>query len=362
MGSNRKASSSGGTEAVGADPRFFPSRGPLRLEDIMQAAGLSSAADVSLAFSGVAPLSLAGRGDIAYFEGRRHAEALRDTKAGAVILTAEAESLAPPGCAALVSEAPQLAFARVAALFHPRPVPVPGIHPTACVEPGATIGEGTEIGPFALVGAGAAIGAGCIIGPHAVVGPGCVLGAGSILRAHATMLHCLAGTGVVLHEGARVGNEGFGFVTTAQGQHVTVPQLGRVILGDHVEIGANSCVDRGAGGDTVLGAGTRLDNLVQIGHNVRTGRGCVIVAQVGIAGSAELGDFVVVAAQAGLVGHIKVGDKARIGAQAGVMNNVPPATDMVGSPAWPARETLKAFAWLRRQVAPKGNGKTGGTP
>jgi len=200
------------------------------------------------------------------------------------------------------------------------------------------------------------------VGPQAVVGAGCVLGAGSVLRALASMEFCIAGAGVVLHQGARVGNEGYGFVTTKAGEHVTVPQLGRVILGDGVEIGANSCVDRGAAGDTVLGPGTRLDNLVQIGHNVKTGRGCVIVAQAGIAGSAELGDFVVVAAQAGLVGHITIGSQARIGAQAGVMNDVPAATDVVGSPAWPARETLRAFARLRQLAATKRDGTSGGTP
>ncbi len=238
----------------------------------------------------------------------------------------------------------------------------PGIHPTACVAPDAVVGAGTEVGPLAVIGAGAEIGEGCIIGPQAMVGAGCVLGPRSVLRAHASMEHCIAGAGVVLHQGARVGNEGFGFITTKAGEHVTVPQIGRVILGDGVEIGANSCVDRGAGGDTVLGPGTRLDNLVQIGHNVKTGRGCVIVAQVGIAGSAELGDYVVVAAQAGLVGHIKVGSQARIGAQAGVMNDVPAATDVVGSPAWPARETLRAFARLRQLAATKRDGTSGGTP
>jgi UDP-3-O-[3-hydroxymyristoyl] glucosamine N-acyltransferase len=346
---------------MGADPRFFPARGPLSLAEVAAAAGAPAPEGDGRVLAGVAPLALAGPGDVAYCEGRRHFEALRETRAGAVIVAADAVGSVPAGCAALVAEAPQLAFTRVAALFHPAQAPRPGIHPSAAIAPDATIGEGCEIGPFAVIGAGAEIGAGCIIGPHAVVGPGCVLGPGCILRAHASLLHCLAGARVILNEGARVGNEGFGFVTTKAGEHVTVPQLGRVILGDGVEIGANSCVDRGAGGDTVLGPGTRLDNLVQVGHNVRTGRGCVIVAQVGIAGSSELGDFVVIAAQAGITGHITLGNGARVGAQAGVMNHVPPGVDVVGSPAWPARETLKAFAWLRRQVAPKGNDKTGGT-
>jgi len=351
---------------VAADPRFFPARGPWSLAAVAQAAGAGFNGDAGRMVAGVAPLDIAGPDDVAYCEGRRHAAALRTTRAGAVFVLPGAEPDVPRGCIALVSEAPQLAFARVAALFHPRPAPMPGIHPTAVIAADAVIGEGCEIGPYAVIGAGAEIGPGCMLAAHAVVGPGSVLGAGSILRAHASLMHCLAGAGVVLNEGARVGNEGFGFVTTKTGEHVTVPQLGRVILGDGVEIGANSCVDRGAGGDTVLGPGTRLDNLVQVGHNVKMGRGCVIVAQAGIAGSAELGDFVVVAAQAGLVDHITVGDRARIGAQAGVMNHVPAGIDVVGSPAWPARETLKAFAWLRRQVAPKGNttvgnDKTGGT-
>ncbi|MBW6401052.1 UDP-3-O-(3-hydroxymyristoyl)glucosamine N-acyltransferase [Roseomonas sp. HJA6] len=347
---------------MGADPRFFPSRGPLALSAVAEAAGVALAEGGDRLFTGVAPLDLAGPGEIAFLEGRRMMAQLRETRAGAVLVAAAMAQDVPEGCIALVTEQPQLAYARVAALFHPRRAPVPGIHPTAHVAPDARIGEGTEIGPFAMIGAGAEIGAGCIIGPHVTVGAGCVLGPGSELRAHASMEYCIAGAGVVLAQGARVGNEGYGFVTTATGEHVTMPQIGRVILGDRVEIGANSCVDRGAGGDTVLGPGTRLDNLVQIGHNVKTGRGCVIVAQVGIAGSAELGDFVVIAAQAGLVGHIKIGSKARIGAQAGVMNDVPAATDVVGSPAWPARETMRAFARLRQLAAPKKDGTPGGTP
>lgn len=347
---------------MGADPRFFPASEPRSLAAIAAAAGVSFDGDGARLFTDVAPLAEAGPEEVAYLEGRRHAAALRTTRAGAVLVSADVAAEVPEGCIALVCEAPQLAFARVAALFHPRPAPVPGIHPTAMIAPGATIGEGCEIGPYAVVGAGAEIGPGCILGPHAVVGPGCVLGAGSILRAHASMLFCIAGASVVLNEGARVGNEGYGFATTKAGEHVTVPQLGRVILGDGVEIGANSCVDRGAAGDTVLGPGTRLDNQVQIGHNVRTGRGCVIVAQVGIAGSAVLGDYVVVAAQAGLVGHITIGNGARIGAQSGVMNDVPPGTDMMGSPAWPAREALRAYATLRQLAASKKNRKTGETP
>jgi UDP-3-O-[3-hydroxymyristoyl] glucosamine N-acyltransferase len=347
---------------MAADPRFFPAAGPLSLSAIAATAGAALDGDGGRLFTDVASLGDAGPQEIAFLEGRRMLPALRETRAGAVLVASAAVKDVPAGCIALVTEAPQLAYARVAALFHPRPAPVPGIHPTAAVAPDAEIGEGCEIGPFAVIGPRAEIGAGCIIGPHAVIGAGCVLGPGSVLRAHASMAYCIAGAGIVLHEGARVGNEGFGFITTRTGEHVTVPQVGRVLLGDRVEIGANACVDRGAAGDTVLGPGTRLDNLVQIGHNVRTGRGCVIVAQAGIAGSSVLGDFVVIAAQAGLVDHLTIGDKARVGAQAGVMNDVPAATDVVGSPAWPARETLRAFARLRQLAATKRDGTSGGTP
>jgi len=334
-----------------ADPRFFLRAGPFSLAAVAEAAGgtvQGRSADPERRFLGVAPLQSAGPDEVSFLDNRRYAEALRATRAGAVILHPDMADQVPPGTIAITTAAPYLGYARVAAMFHPEPPPRPGIHPTAVVAADADIGEGCEIGPYAVIGAGARIGPGCVIGPHAVIGPGVVLGAGCRIHAHASISHCLAGDRVVLHPGARVGNEGFGFATTATGEHVTMPQLGRVILGDGVEIGANSAVDRGSGHDTVLGPGTRLDNLVQIGHNVRTGRGCVIVAQAGISGSTTLGDFVVVAAQAGLVGHLTIGPKARIGAQAGVTNDVPAGTDVLGSPAWPVREFWRAMARLRR--------------
>jgi UDP-3-O-[3-hydroxymyristoyl] glucosamine N-acyltransferase len=330
------------------DRRFHAAAGPVTLAAIAAAAGGSSAGDPARSFAGIAPLQSAGPEEVSFLDNRRYRDALRATRAGAVIVQPDMAQEVPAPSLAIVTDQPYLGWARVAALFHPPPAPLPGIHPTAVVAPDAEIGAGCEIGPYAVVGAGARIGAGCVLGPHAVVGPGCVLGRDCRIHAHASLHYTLAGDRVVLHPGARIGNEGFGFATTALGEHVTVPQLGRVVLGDGVEIGANSCVDRGSGHDTVLGPGTRLDNLVQIGHNVTTGRGCVIVAQVGIAGSTRLGDYVVLAAQAGLVGHIMIGDKARVGAQAGVMNDVPAGMDVVGSPAWPVRETLKAFARLRR--------------
>ncbi|ATR20088.1 UDP-3-O-[3-hydroxymyristoyl] glucosamine N-acyltransferase [Roseomonas mucosa] len=337
-----------------ADPRFHIHAGTRTLEEVARAGGAEILrGDPAFSLTDVAPLDQAGPGEIAFAEGRRNRDALRATRAGAVIVAAAMQADVPEQAAVLLARSPQLAFARIAGLFHPPPVPRPGIHPTAVVGEGAEIGERSEIGPYAVIGEGAKLGPGCIVGPHAVIGPNCVFGAGCRIHAQASAYFCLAGNGVVLHQGARVGNEGFGFVPDPSGNFVTVPQLGRVVLEDHVEIGANSCVDRGAAGDTVLGAGTRTDNLVMIGHNVRTGRGCIIVGQAGISGSTVLGDYVTVAAQAGLTGHLSIGTKARIGAQAGVMNDVPAGMDVLGSPAMPARDAMRGFAAVRRLAAKK---------
>lgn len=331
-----------------ADPRFFASTGAQPLSAIAATAGTAFEGDAGRLFTGVASLQAAGPDEVSFLDNRRYAQALAESRAGAVVLAPAMVSNLPPGCIGLVTPQPYLAFARIAALFHPEPAPRPGIHPTAVIADDAVIGEGVEVGAQAVIGARADIGAGSVIHPHAVVGEGVVLGAGCRIHPHASISHSIAGKGVVLHPGARVGNEGFGFATTATGEHVTMPQLGRVLLGDGVQVGANSTIDRGSQGDTVIGPGTRIDNLVQIGHNVRTGRGCVFVAHSGVSGSTTLGDFVVLAAQAGVVGHLNIGSRARIGGQAGVMNDVPEGTDVIGSPAWPVREFWRAIAQLKK--------------
>ena len=210
---------------------------------------------------------------------------------------------------------------------------------------------------MAVIGAGASVGPRCLIGAGAVIGPGVVLGADCRVGPAASLSHALLGDRVNLLPGVRIGQEGFGFAQTAQG-FLTVPQLGRVILEDDVEVGANSTIDRGSTQDTVIGAGSRLDNLVMIGHNVRLGRCCVVVAHAGVSGSTILEDFVVVAAQAGLTGHLRVGKGARIGAQAGVMADVPAGADVVGSPAEPVRDFFRGVATLRRLARRPKNGRT----
>jgi UDP-3-O-[3-hydroxymyristoyl] glucosamine N-acyltransferase len=341
------------------DPRFFERAGPFTLAQVAAEAGTeppSAAAERVL--TGVAPLQTAGPGEVSFLHNKKYLTSLEQTAAGAVIVAPDFATRVPPGVAALITEDPHAGWARVAALFHPLPPAVPGVHPSAVVDQAADIHATAEVGPLAVIGAGAVIGSGCRIGAGAVIGAGVVMGRDCRIGPLASLSHALLGDRVYIYAGARIGQDGFGFAMTPQG-FLTVPQLGRVILEDDVEIGANSTVDRGAALDTVIGAGSRLDNLVQIGHNVRLGRCCVVVAQAGISGSTVLEDFVQVGAQAGLTGHLRIGARARIGAQAGVMSDVEAGAEIVGSPAMPVREFFRNVAVLRR-LARKPVGKTDG--
>lgn len=333
------------------DPRFYARSRPCAAAQLAELVGarLVPAADgrETALLQGVAPLQAASPDEISFLDNRRYAAVLAQTQAGAVIVAPAFLDSVPAGSAALVTAQPYLAWARVAAWFHPAAPGVAGIHRTACIEPEAAVDPTAEVGPFAFVGRGAAIGAGTVIGPHAVIGAGVVIGGNCRIGAHVSVSHALIGERVTLYPGARIGQDGFGF-TLAGAAFVTVPQLGRVVIEDDVEVGANAAIDRGSVHDTVIGAGSRLDNLVMIGHNVRLGRCCIVVSQAGISGSTELGDFVTIAAQAGLTGHLRIGDKARVGAQAGVMSDVEPGADVIGSPAMPFREFFRNVATLRR--------------
>ena len=336
-------------ELVG-DPRFFAGRGPLDLAAIAGAAAAECRGHATLPFTGVAPLQTATAREVSFLDNRRYADLLAGTRAGAVILHPALADRLPPHSAGLLTNTPYLAWARVCTLFHPPPPAQPGRHLTAIIDPTATIDPGAEIGPYAVIGPRAQIGTRTRIHPHASIGAGVVIGADCSIGAGASISHAILADRVRLYPGARIGQEGFGFAPDGAGGYETVPQLGRVIIEHDVEIGANTTIDRGSMHDTVIGAGCRLDNLVQIGHNVRLGRGCVIVAQVGISGSTTLEDHVMVAGQAGLAGHLHVGSQARIGAQAGVMADIPAGTSVMGTPCQPARQFFRELATLRRQA------------
>ena len=301
----------------------------------------------------VAPLDKAGASDISFLDNKKYVEAFTVSRAGACLVHPSLAARAPVGMALLLADDPYRAYAMVAQAFYPVPPAVPGIAEGAHVDPSAILAPSVQVEPGAVIGAGAEIGAGCMIGANAVIGAGVVLGETCIVGAGATVSHAIVGNRVNIYPGVRIGQDGFGFAMGALG-HLKVPQLGRVVIEDDVEIGANATIDRGAGPDTVIGTGCRIDNLVQIGHNVQLGRGCVIVAQVGISGSTRLDDFVVVGGQAGITGHLQIGAGARIAAQSGVMRNIEAGNTVGGSPAVPMTEWLRQSAVLGQLARKKG--------
>lgn len=334
-----------------ADRRFHPWAGRLSLGRLIEISGAAApaGADPAREFDGVAALGEAGPEHVSFLDNKRYLADLAATKAGAVLVHPALAGRAPAGCVVLATRGAYAAYARIAAAFHPKPTPAPGIHPTAFVDPTATIGAGTSIGPNAVVMAGAKIGAGCAIGPNATIGEAVEIGDGSSVGANASISHAVIGRQVAIYTGARIGQDGFGFAIEPTG-FVKVPQLGIVRIGDRCEVGANTCIDRGSASDTVIGPGTWIDNLVQIGHNVKTGKACVIVSQVGISGSTELGDQVMVGGQGGIAGHLKIGDGARVAAQAGVARSIPAGGAVGGSPAVPIGEWRRQAAKLRQLV------------
>jgi UDP-3-O-[3-hydroxymyristoyl] glucosamine N-acyltransferase len=332
--------------AASGNPRFFSRSGPYPLAAVVKAAcGAARAGDLVL--DGVAPLRTAGPKEVSFLDNRRYTTALEQTLAGAVIVHPDMQERVPATTVSIVTTEPYAGWARVAALFHPVPPITPGVHRSAVVDEDASIDPSAEIGPLCVIAGGVRIGPGCRVGPCAVIGSGVVVGRDCRIGAHASLSHALLGDRVYIYPGARIGQEGFGFASIASG-FLTVPQLGRVILEDDVEVGANTTIDRGSAQDTVIGAGSRLDNLVQIGHNVVLGRCCVIVAQVGISGSTVLEDFIRVGGQAAMAGHLRIGRGAQIGAQSGVISDVPAGAAVLGSPAQPKRDFFRQVATIRQ--------------
>jgi UDP-3-O-[3-hydroxymyristoyl] glucosamine N-acyltransferase len=334
-----------------ADPRFFTRAGPFTVEDIAARTGatLGAGADPARVLNDVAPLETAGPEDLSFLDNRKYLDAFAATRAGAAFVRPDHVAHAPAGMAALLAKDPYKAYAIAAQAFYPRRAPVPGIAPTALVDASARLGEGVSVGPYAVIGARAEIGDRCRIGAHVVIDEGVVLAEDVRIDAHCTLSHCFLGPRTIVFPGARIGQDGFGFAPDPKG-HVRVPQLGRVIIGADVEIGANTTIDRGAGPDTIIGDGAMIDNLVQIGHNVAVGRGCVLVAQVGVSGSTKLGDFVMAGGQAGIAGHLTIGQGTRIAAKAGVMRDVAAGVTVCGFPAVPITEFMRQVAVLQRLV------------
>jgi UDP-3-O-[3-hydroxymyristoyl] glucosamine N-acyltransferase len=332
-----------------ADPRFFTRFPPRPLSELADIAGatLANPEDGACMIEDVAPLDTAGAGAISFLDNVRYKQAFTQTTASACIVSPKMVEFAPAGCRLVISNTPYKAYALIAQAFYPVKKPAAQISKLAVIGENVVIGEGCVIEPGVVIGAGAVIGAGTWVEAQTVIGPNVVIGSDCRIGSHVSISHALIGSGTRLYPGARIGQDGFGFAIDPAG-HVKVPQLGRVIIGDHVEVGANTCIDRGAGPDTIIGDGAWIDNLVQIAHNVRVGKGCVLVGQCGIAGSAVLEDFSVLAAQSGVAGHITIGAGARIGAQSGVLKNVPSGEEHFGTPAQPLKKAMRQIAALKR--------------
>ncbi len=329
-----------------ADPRFYENKGPFTLGAICACAGVSvpDGAKADVVVADVASLSGAGPQHLSFISGAKAARQFAQSKAGFCFVSrAETARAASADVTLIPTDSVQNAFAEIAALFYPDHARSAWAQ-AAAIDPSAHIGNGVVLGPGVAIGANAEIGDNVRIAPNTVIGQGVAIGRNCEIGANVTITHSYIGDDVLILPGAQIGQPGFGFASDRRG-HKKIPQLGRVIVQDRVEIGACTTVDRGALGDTVIGEGTKIDNLVQIGHNNRIGRHNMIVAQVGISGSCELGDFVVLGGQVGFADHVQVGDGARFAARSGVApGEYAGGQDWGGAPAVPARQWMRQIA------------------
>ncbi|WP_119259220.1 UDP-3-O-(3-hydroxymyristoyl)glucosamine N-acyltransferase [Shinella zoogloeoides] len=332
---------------------FFPPHDGIRLGDLAVTLGaeLADAAHADRVVRSVSPVGRAKGGDLCYILSRKIRAELETSEATAILCDRALVSLIPAHIAVLVSARPHTAFAIAGELLHPvamRPEAMTsaasGVAAGAYVDPTARLEADVTVEPMAVIGKGAEIGEGTQIGPGAIIGPGVRIGRNCTIAAGATLQCALVGNNVIIHPGARIGQDGFGYAPGLKPGMIKIVQIGRVIIQDHVEIGANTTIDRGTMDDTVIGEGTKIDNQVQVGHNVRIGRHCGIVSKVGIAGSTRIGDGVMIGGASGINGHISIGDGVQIAAMSGVVGDIPPGEKYGGIPARPMRDFLRDVA------------------
>ncbi len=343
-----------------ADPRFFDNRGPFTLAEICAATGADpGAADGAARICDVAALDSAGPQHLAFCTGRKAEKDFARSGAGFCFIPSNfTPAEIPAGMVVLKSASVQHAFAAAARLFYPESEQ-PVWTQTAFIDPGAKIGAGVQLAPGVVLAPDSEIGDGTQIGPNTVIARGVTIGRNCRIGSNVSISHSHVGDNVSIMPGALIGQPGFGFASSGRG-HVNIPQLGRVIIQDKVELGAGCAVDRGAMGDTVIGEGTKIDNLVHIAHNNKIGRHCIIAAQVGISGSCEIGDFVFLGGQSGVADHATLGVGARFAAKSGIMPRVwEGGRDYGGFPArllsdW--KREMAALAILTKRRGKKGNG------
>lgn len=332
-----------------ADPRFFSVQGPFSLGQVIEITGAVCAtpnADLSQSFNDVKPLEAAGPDDVAFLENRKYVEAFQKTKAGAVFVPDSLVERTPEGVIALVAARPRRAFVTLAQAFYPRDWPEAGIDPSAQIDPTAQIGEGCTIGPNVVIGPRAEIADKVWIGAGTVIDTGSIIGEGTSIGPNCYIGFTIMGARCQIQTGAQIGRQGFGFERDDAGP-LHLPHIGRVIIGNSVEVGCNTTIDRGNSGDTSIGDGTMIDNLVMIAHNVTIGKGCTMVAQSGIAGSSKLGDYCIVAGQVGIANHVTIGDRVILAGKSGVAADIPSGAIMGGTPAIPINEWRRMVARQR---------------
>ena len=320
----------------------------LRLRDVAEIVGGRCIGDAAHPVSGIAPVDESEPDHIAFLAAERYVRYVDDCRAGAFLVSEALKGALPDGARAVVVEDPYPALQRLLIRLHPEVDVAPEVHPTAVIGDGVMLGSGVSIGPYAVLEAGVTVGGGTRIGAHVVLGTRTTVGARCRLHPHVVTYHdTIIGDEVEIHAGARLGADGFGY-TLIDGEHRKIPQVGRCVIGDGVEIGANSAIDRGSLGDTRIGNGVKIDNLVHIAHNVRVGAGTLMAALVGIAGSTRIGKGVWFGGQSGAINQLEVGDGVRVTVQAGLTGDVAAGETMFGFPARPHREGLRREASVGR--------------
>ena len=331
------------------DTTFFKNNGAMSLEKISQlcSAELLDASKANVEVSNIATMQKAGEGDICFFYNKKAKQQAAEIKATACMTTAELQEFVPDNVIKLISGNPKLGFYKINKTLYSDFIPSANIATSAKISSTAQIGQNCFIGENVVIEDNVQIGDNCIINHNVVIGRSCKIGNNCKIDANAHVIYAIMGNDCYIYSGARIGHDGFG-LNTINGKHERIPQLGRVVIGNDVEIGANTCVDRGALDDTVISDGCRIDNLVQVAHNAVLGRGCVIVSQVGIAGSSIFGDYVVCGGQSGIAGHLKIGSGSQIAAQTGVIRDVEPGSMLMGTPAVPLKDFMRQASFLHK--------------
>ncbi|MBQ8751172.1 MAG: UDP-3-O-(3-hydroxymyristoyl)glucosamine N-acyltransferase [Alphaproteobacteria bacterium] len=331
------------------DKIFYKHNGSKSIKEIVEIskAVLVTSGVLDEQIENICSIESAGKEDLCFFYDKKNKAKAGEIKAKACITTPELQGLIPEGVIVLVTDNPKLCFINLLNAFYAENKPCAKIEDSAHISKTAKIGDNCYIGYNVVIEDDVVIGDNCIIEANAFIGRGCKIGNNCRIANNASIAYCLMGNDCYIYTGARIGQDGFGF-SVVEGKHKRIPQIGRVIIGNDVEVGANTCIDRGALDDTIIGDGCRIDNLVQVAHNDRIGNYCILVAQTGIAGSCKFGDYVVCGGQTGFADHLNIGSGAQIGAQSGVMRDIEPGAIVMGTPTVPFKDFMRQVSFLQK--------------